>query len=70
MNVLYCLNPKRNSPEASVDDYYQRIKEGLVVVEQGGTSFFQNNEAVQEVVEKIQRIGTAIKSLVKDTFEV
>jgi hypothetical protein len=41
-----------------------------VVVEQGGTSFFQNNEAVQEVVEKIQRIGTAIKSLVKDTFEV
>lgn len=48
----------------------KEVKEGLAVVEQAGTSFMQINEAVQQIVDQIKQIGSAIHNLAKDTLEV
>ncbi|MED3955187.1 methyl-accepting chemotaxis protein [Priestia aryabhattai] len=48
----------------------KEVKEGLVVVEQAGTSFIQINEAVQHVVDQIKEIESAIHNLAKDTLDV
>lgn len=48
----------------------KEVKEGLVVVEQAGTSFIKINEAVQHVVDQIKEIESAIHNLAKDTLDV